>query len=658
MLKLDRQFGLYVIREPLAMSSSKACCRAEDPFFDRDVILKLVGPDEVGSRENLDRLSPYLDSLAGLEHPAIAPVYDSGIEGDACYFTTVYYPDGCLADQLKQPMNIGKGLRIILQLSSALAYAYSEGFEQGKLSLKDIFFSSDGHAVIADFGVAATITRLKQKNPLSAHDDPDGARIETLKCLGDILVKLLLGPGAKSDAVSTTLLGQSHGKPIIDLTTDLLGLGSHEIKSFEDLLVRLRSLALLSTDDGINDYVEYVEQTNSSSLTNTKSGTNPVITPSQRQLEIKEAVYAKGEIRRLVAEKNKLQVILQRAVNYKKHAEQKIEASTNALKEAKKAEKKALVDAKLALEQLSGHRPPHWHPALWLAGGVLAGSLITGSYNYFRASDQQPQLQAQNPAQQAVPSTPVPPQTPVLQPTQDQVVAIQPEIMPGAVTPEVQEPVQETTKLWWPAGDEFDATAAVPLEMTVKVERLVLTNASPKKGIHDTQQAFPLSASTDIPNKAPRQNFKTLNNTEPWWPAGNEFDPPAEYSAGSCPDVVCVVKNWAKAWSNKDLEGYFSFYSEDYRPEPGRSLDEWHRMRLERLSRPQWIKVMIEDLQIRPIGVDRVQIKLKQIYSSDYYQDQILKSLNLVKENGQWRILTERSLGALNPANSSDMVGG
>ena len=65
-------------------------------------------------------------------------------------------------------MNIGTGLRIILQLSSGMAYAYHEGFEHGKLTLNDIFFSADGHAVINNFGITATIEALKQSGAQSS----------------------------------------------------------------------------------------------------------------------------------------------------------------------------------------------------------------------------------------------------------------------------------------------------------------------------------------------------------------------------------------------------------------------------------------------------------------------------------------------------------
>ena len=74
------------------------------------------------------------------------------------------------------------------------------------------------------------------------------------------------------------------------------------------------------------------------------------------------------------------------------------------------------------------------------------------------------------------------------------------------------------------------------------------------------------------------------------------------------------------------------------------------------MTRPQWIELDIDDIRVRKVSDDRIQVKLKQHYRSDFYQDQIFKSINLIKEEGEWRILMERSLGMVAPPD--DIVGG
>lgn len=594
-MKLDRQFGLYVIRESLVVSSTKACCRAEDPFFDRDVVLKIIDPREVGSRENLNLLDLYLESVSGLEHPAIAPIYDNGIEDDACYFTTAFYAGGSLADQLSEPMNIGKGLRIVLQLSSSLAYAYNEGFEHGKLSLKDIFFTEDGHTVITDFGIAATIEGLIHNSEQTSPIAPHGLRNITLQSLGEILIKLLLGADAKPDAISIDTLRQSYGDPLIRLTTDLLGMTKQEINSFDELLVRLTDLTSFGSEAGIDEYVEYIEQTYSAPSGDNIEVLKSAVTASQRQLEIKETVYAKDEIRRLVAEKSKLQDILRRAAAYKKQTEIKLAAGAAELEAAQNAETNATKKLKQTAPQTTIRNQTPWHHAIWMLSGMLVGVLLSGSYNHFYQAVPQNQLGLNTPSQPApIPATESTPLATIGASLPDSPVQNS-----GVNTAPAQEPAER----WWPVGGEFKTTTAASIE------------------------------------------------AERWWSVGDGSMSAIEQGTmqkapdNNCREVLGVVQDWANAWSKQDQKSYFSHYSAKYRPESGRTLTEWRSVRRSRLTSPQWIRIMLNDLQLRSIGDDRVQVKLKQSYSSNTYQDEIFKSLNFVKEDDKWKISRESPLG-------------
>jgi len=161
--------------------------------------------------------------------------------------------------------------------------------------------------------------------------------------------------------------------------------------------------------------------------------------------------------------------------------------------------------------------------------------------------------------------------------------------------------------------------------------------------------------------------------SQQWWPAGNEFSPTAAIpieqikaalgfqsvvTGDGLPDslrqeVLAVVNHWAESWSKQDLGQYFALYSENYQPELGRSQEQWRDLRRQRLTTPQYIELQLDGIRFRQIDENRIQVKLQQSYRSDFYQDRILKSINLIKENGSWRILMERSLGMID-----DIVGG
>jgi hypothetical protein len=107
-----------------------------------------------------------------------------------------------------------------------------------------------------------------------------------------------------------------------------------------------------------------------------------------------------------------------------------------------------------------------------------------------------------------------------------------------------------------------------------------------------------------------------------------------------------TVLAWAQAWSDKDYAAYSSFYAESYQPRAGRSRVQWEALRRRRLERPQWIKVALSDIRIKPIGTNKAQVTFTQSYASNFFHDVSRKALDVVEINGRWRIAAEHSLGA------------
>ncbi len=112
-------------------------------------------------------------------------------------------------------------------------------------------------------------------------------------------------------------------------------------------------------------------------------------------------------------------------------------------------------------------------------------------------------------------------------------------------------------------------------------------------------------------------------------------------------ELVEALYGWARAWSEQDSDAYLSHYSESYRPSGGLTRSDWKSQRRSRLNRPDWILVSLSDFEIVETGANRYRVKLTQTYRSDYYEDRTLKSINMIRENAQWKIFMERSLGIL-----------
>lgn len=640
MLKLEQQFGLYVISEPLKIGRDRASVRAEDPFFARDVTLKLIGPGAIGGKENLDKLEKQLEALSGLEHPAIAPLYDCGTETGYCYFTTTYFSSGNLAEQLTESCPPERALRILSQISQGLAYAYGEGFEQGKLTLKDIFINDEGQAQIGDFGLNASLKRLsksasEQKVSAAGND----LTHETLLSLGEMLVKLILGAGAKADKVSLALLEQAHDKCLAELAADLLGESEQPISGFTQLVERLQQQC--KTDQGEASFEATSAETNSPTDTLTKK---EMSSGSQRQREIKEAVYAKAEVRRLVEEKCKLQENLKRAVYYKKITEQKISDYQHTVNAARKDLEKARFEAAEAWKIATSTRPVQ-RPAVWLASGFLAGILLTGSIGYFQYGNLQPPTQLARVETTALQESPAAEESKKPEETR-----VETNVQPPINLPEESLSELALEKSWWPLGGEFNPGMVVSTARAEAADMVEIIN-------QNLGQPPSSPPSIQTQTSEPMEQKRVVAATSSlWWPAGSEFNQQAAMPVKNLrataisehEKILALVNSWATAWSNQNLEQYFSYYSADYRPETGYSQEQWRDRRRSRLERPEWIQVGYDDLRLNFISDKHVQVKLKQNYQSDFYQDKIRKSLNLIKENDQWRIVMERSLGPVN----------
>ncbi len=133
-------------------------------------------------------------------------------------------------------------------------------------------------------------------------------------------------------------------------------------------------------------------------------------------------------------------------------------------------------------------------------------------------------------------------------------------------------------------------------------------------------------------------------------PAAPEPEPPAESPAATraVPDlapvepVLDMVASWAAAWSAQHADSYLSFYAQTYSPPGDLSLTQWRESRRERISRPDRIEVQITDLEVELLAAERARVRFRQDYASDNYKDSVRKLLELVREDGQWKIQNER----------------
>lgn len=109
-----------------------------------------------------------------------------------------------------------------------------------------------------------------------------------------------------------------------------------------------------------------------------------------------------------------------------------------------------------------------------------------------------------------------------------------------------------------------------------------------------------------------------------------------------------TIENWKEAWESQDVQTYLNAYSTKFTPPTGMTYRQWKEKRTRALSRPKAIKVSISDQVVETLSATQLLITFKQDYRSDSYQDSVVKTLTLEKENEGWKIVDERVVRVIN----------
>lgn len=155
------RFGRYEIVAELGRGAMGVVYQARDPQIDRMVALKTIslwGQEPEEEKEFRLRFSNEAQAAGRLHHPGIVSVFDVGEnpENHDPYIVLEYVPgetlNRILARERKLPL--AKALKLAEELADALAYAHSQGVVHRDIKPANILITEEGHAKIADFGIA------------------------------------------------------------------------------------------------------------------------------------------------------------------------------------------------------------------------------------------------------------------------------------------------------------------------------------------------------------------------------------------------------------------------------------------------------------------------------------------------------------------------
>jgi len=131
---------------------------AYDGKHRREVALKVLLPG-LAAFLGVERFLKEIQIAAGLTHPHILALHDSGEAGGFLYYVMPYIEGGSLRQRLAggRRLSVDDALAIATPVADALSYAHRMGIFHRDIKPENVLFSQ-GHPIVADFGIAKAIS--------------------------------------------------------------------------------------------------------------------------------------------------------------------------------------------------------------------------------------------------------------------------------------------------------------------------------------------------------------------------------------------------------------------------------------------------------------------------------------------------------------------
>jgi hypothetical protein len=137
-------------------------------------------------------------------HPSILTVYQAGVSSDGRPYLVMELCSAALTERYRrEPLPVPEVLRIAVRIGSAIETAHRAGVLHRDIKPSNILTTAYGHPVLSDFGIAATVSEVKQEEsvglsiPWSAPevlmDDTAGTIASEVWSLGATVYSLLAG---------------------------------------------------------------------------------------------------------------------------------------------------------------------------------------------------------------------------------------------------------------------------------------------------------------------------------------------------------------------------------------------------------------------------------------------------------------------------------
>lgn len=152
---LGKTINGYEVTGVIGRGGMATVYKARQLSMNRTVALKVLPRQFVDDETYIQRFNREVKIVSQLEHRNIVPVYDYGEYERQPFIAMRYMPDGSLDQLLRDgPIPVDKVLDIIRQIAPALDYAHNKHVLHRDLKPSNVLLDDGGGAYLTDFGIA------------------------------------------------------------------------------------------------------------------------------------------------------------------------------------------------------------------------------------------------------------------------------------------------------------------------------------------------------------------------------------------------------------------------------------------------------------------------------------------------------------------------
>jgi len=155
---IGKTIGQYEVVDRVGEGGMATVYLARDSRHDRQVAIKVLN-SELAETIGAERFLLEIETAANLTHPHILPLHDSGKIDGHLFYVMPYVEGESLRIRLDREtqLPVDDAIRITREVADGLNYAHGQGVIHRDIKPENILLS-DGHALIADFGIARAVS--------------------------------------------------------------------------------------------------------------------------------------------------------------------------------------------------------------------------------------------------------------------------------------------------------------------------------------------------------------------------------------------------------------------------------------------------------------------------------------------------------------------